>query len=825
MTNSMKSAKCATGLLANIGDEVPLHFTAFHPDYKMVDRPPTPRETLLAARELALRQGIKYVYVGNVDDQQHQSTYCPECQALLIERNWYELGEYRLHGSRCGDCGYQIAGRFDSQPGSWGRRRQPVKISDYVTESTGWTDAPSSTEGAPMQSEQTVTKTLAAAPWTEPAPLEQRAIHDAASEIVASLVQRRTTMYSQVPLGDLSNQPVLGCYVSLKRRARLRPCCGTIGGEQPLSSALITAATRTATEDVRLPPISPTELETLDLETWVLVGLRRVSAAGDARINEVEVGRHGLKIHRGHSAGLLLPGVATDHGFSSEEFLRQVCLKAGLPSSAWREDDAELFTFEGTVTRAPIAEAAIARGVREPVVPFDHVQLRQLRSLCLQNLVHLLRGSTPTYYVPGAPDGMVHGLALMLPAGEQGPLAVSQIALRSAMPLQSTLFQLVEAMAGQIRAAGTISAETLGGLDVVVLLDPAMHGTAAEPDLRGLVTARRASFVTYRNRSACMFDPDLSAQQLSRTTIEELSVASAELASVYSFEARSTGQRWRIVNRPRPTRGKEVRPPAVAGSFYPADPQALAKQVADCLAVPNVTKDRWPAAMVPHAGMMYSGKVAANVLARIEFPDTILIIGPKHTRQGADFAVAPHRTWALPGTEMQSDMKFARRLAAQVPGWELDASAHEREHGIEVELPFIAQLAPESAVVGVALGSATFEQCQAFSTALCDVLSDWPSDVLLLISSDMNHFATDLENRRLDELAMQAIETRDPQRVYQVVREHGISMCGLVPCCTVMDVLRMRGQLKTAERVAYATSADASGDTSRVVGYAGMLFG
>ncbi|MCA9220039.1 MAG: AmmeMemoRadiSam system radical SAM enzyme, partial [Planctomycetales bacterium] len=109
-------------VVEHVGDEVPLHFSAFHPDFRMRDRGPTPHQTLLAARETARRQGVKYVYVGNVDDQRHQSTYCPACGQVVIERNWYELGQYHLQGSRCRHCGHEIAGRFADRPGDWGRK-------------------------------------------------------------------------------------------------------------------------------------------------------------------------------------------------------------------------------------------------------------------------------------------------------------------------------------------------------------------------------------------------------------------------------------------------------------------------------------------------------------------------------------------------------------------------------------------------------------------------------------------------------------------------------------------------------------------------------
>ena len=115
-------------LLANVGDEVPVHFTAFHPDFRLKDRPPTPHETLIAAREVALATGLKYAYTGNVVDPWRQSTNCPGCGGLVIGRDWHAVTAYRLKGDRCGGCGHRVAGRFDEAQGRWGRRRVPVVL-------------------------------------------------------------------------------------------------------------------------------------------------------------------------------------------------------------------------------------------------------------------------------------------------------------------------------------------------------------------------------------------------------------------------------------------------------------------------------------------------------------------------------------------------------------------------------------------------------------------------------------------------------------------------------------------------------------------------
>jgi pyruvate formate lyase activating enzyme len=108
---------------------VPLHFTAFHPDYKLTDVAPTPSATLTRARDIARRQGLRYVYTGNVHDREGGTTFCPGCRAPVIERDWYRLISWNLRAGRCISCGHAIAGVFEDRPGTWGARRQPVRIS------------------------------------------------------------------------------------------------------------------------------------------------------------------------------------------------------------------------------------------------------------------------------------------------------------------------------------------------------------------------------------------------------------------------------------------------------------------------------------------------------------------------------------------------------------------------------------------------------------------------------------------------------------------------------------------------------------------------
>lgn len=820
-------------LLDAVGPDVPLHFSAFHPDFRMRDKPRTPPETLQAARQIALRQGIRYAYTGNVDDVAHQSTYCPDCRQLVIERNWYDLGAYHLQGSRCGHCGGQIAGRFADRPGDWGRKRLPVRIAQFAA------PAP-----APRGPEQEVVAMTNSPPTIQPGPTlssnnvatnpelddrQQRAILRAACEVVAAGVRRKQPELSESELAGAAQQPVMGAFVTLRRAGQLRACCGTLGQPMPLKQAVQHAALRTATEDTRFPDILPTELPHMHVDVTLLYAFQPVTARGRDRISEIEIGRHGLQIERGQHRGLLLPSVPIEWQWDVETFLQQVCRKAGLPTTAWMEDDTRLLKFEGRLIEGDFCDdvAQMADTGRKPR-RFSPAELAELAEQCRRNVLALVRGATPNYYLPGCPDGSVELVCITIGGPTiETPMQLSQMSLRPGVPLQATLFQLAEAAARALQQrSAPAAAEPQITLDLTILTDPEMHGTLGQPDLTGIDAARDAVLVIEQNKTAWHFDPELSVQQLLETAADAARLDDPSTASVFSLTTMSTQTAGSMSNVPRPAPGPQIRPAAVAGMFYPDDPQQLETMIQGLLSNGDIQPAAWPAVMVPHAGLVYSGRLAAETLKHVKIPKTVIVIGPKHTRLGVNWAVAPHDQWQIPGGFVQADAALAKRLAEAIPGLELDAAAHQREHAIEVELPLLARLAPEARVVGIAIGAADLNACRQFATGLAAVLRQLADPPLLVISSDMNHFANDAENRRLDEIALKAIETLDPAEVFAtVVERHQISMCGVRPCVIVMETLRQLGQLQSARRVGYATSADVSGDRQRVVGYAGMLLG
>ncbi|MCG8652190.1 MAG: AmmeMemoRadiSam system radical SAM enzyme, partial [Pirellulales bacterium] len=474
-------------VLETVGEDVPVHFTAFHPDFRMTDRPRTSHQTLIAAYDLARAAGLRYVYVGNVHDVQRQSTYCPSCGQLLIQRDWHELGHYGLEGNRCQNCQFEVAGHFETQPGSWGRRRQPIRISQPTSHPQH--------EESPMQ-------TTAQQENLEFNQQERTLIRQAACRVVTEAASGRQPGSVDDLLGELATRPIAGIYVTLKRSDTLRGCCGLQGPPVDLGAAIVDAATRSAREDPRMPPVAPIELPHLTLSVSILGSPRPIAAQGDERIEAVRVGQHGLRIRLGNNAGLLLPVVATERGWNSRQFLDAVCQKAGLPPASWRRDDAVLQIFDGVEFGGPFL-AAPDQSVHESAL-IDGQQLEQLRSWTHNNLMAISSGATPFYYANGVEDGTVSGVIVQIVFDSaRPPLSWMQLTMRDGVPLQATLFQLTQSAAAALESLGNVGSWSvhLGVLSGVV-----HHGNGADVGLEGLDCSRRAMFATEGPRWSAGWD-------------------------------------------------------------------------------------------------------------------------------------------------------------------------------------------------------------------------------------------------------------------------------------------------------------------------------
>jgi len=266
-----------------------------------------------------------------------------------------------------------------------------------------------------------------------------------------------------------------------------------------------------------------------------------------------------------------------------------------------------------------------------------------------------------------------------------------------------------------------------------------------------------------------------------------------------------------------------LRHPAVAGRFYPGNPERLRADVRSYMSAEQPAV-RAIGCIAPHAGYMYSGHVAGAVFARIEVPRRCIVLCPNHTGVGRALAVWSEGAWETPLGEVPVDAGLASELRKRFPLLEEDAAAHRAEHAAEVEIPFLLMRQPELQIVPIALGTGKFEILEELGLAVAEVISRQGEPVLIVASSDMNHYESDAVTRVKDHRAIERILTLDPRGLYDVVTQQDVSMCGFGPAVAMLTAARQLGA-KSAELVRYATSGDVSGDRDMVVGYAGIVVG
>ncbi len=279
-----------------------------------------------------------------------------------------------------------------------------------------------------------------------------------------------------------------------------------------------------------------------------------------------------------------------------------------------------------------------------------------------------------------------------------------------------------------------------------------------------------------------------------------------------------------------------TRPPAVAGLFYDGEARELSRHVerllsrargADAPRSP-VPPDRWRALLLPHAGYVYSGGVAATGISAVEWPGTVLLVGPNHTGLGRAAALSPAEAWRLPTGDVRVSARLTGLLAGESPAIALDAKAHEREHSIEVLLPLVAAARPGIEIACLCLAEhrlpALLEIGRAIARAVRRFEEETGERVAIVVSSDLSHFLPKEENGRQDRRALEALVEGDPSALHErvAVRER-ISMCGVFPATALLEALRSLAPAR-ARVLAHADSADAGGEPSRVVGYAAVLW-
>ncbi len=268
-----------------------------------------------------------------------------------------------------------------------------------------------------------------------------------------------------------------------------------------------------------------------------------------------------------------------------------------------------------------------------------------------------------------------------------------------------------------------------------------------------------------------------------------------------------------------------IRPPAVAGRFYPSDPRELARQV-DQYSRPSAParaeKISALGCLVPHAGYIYSGHVAGAVYSSLQIPARSILLGPRHFPQGEPMAILTEGSWQTPLGDVEIDSALAAELARACPRLREDAVAHEREHSLEVQLPFLQRLAGDFRFVPVVLATDRYPAMEELGRAVAQVVAAHAARVLVIASSDMNHYESDAITRAKDGRAIERILALDPRGLYDTVRNEEISMCGYAATVAMLVAMRELGT-KQAQLVRYATSGDITGERDQVVGYAGII--
>jgi MEMO1 family protein len=266
-----------------------------------------------------------------------------------------------------------------------------------------------------------------------------------------------------------------------------------------------------------------------------------------------------------------------------------------------------------------------------------------------------------------------------------------------------------------------------------------------------------------------------------------------------------------------------IRLPAVAGRFYPDDLDLLRSTVDKFLeSHGEETKIRAIACVVPHAGYMYSGSVAGEVYRRMEIPRRVILLGPRHYPRGAPLAILSDGAWQTPLGMALIDSLLAEKIVRAFPLLREDAVAHREEHSLEVQIPFLQRLAPSFSFVPIVIGPAQWDTLEALGRALASVIAAEREPVLVIASSDMNHYESDTVTRVKDHKAIDQILALEPRKLFDTVHDENISMCGVAAAVTALIAARELGATQ-AELVRYATSGEVNGDLQEVVGYAGLV--
>lgn len=269
--------------------------------------------------------------------------------------------------------------------------------------------------------------------------------------------------------------------------------------------------------------------------------------------------------------------------------------------------------------------------------------------------------------------------------------------------------------------------------------------------------------------------------------------------------------------------GVEVREPVVAGQFYPALPSELKKLIASFIDKEEKKTDSF-GCILPHAGYIYSGRVATLTLSRMNIKERVILLGPNHTGYGKDFSIMTEGLWQTPLGEVGIDTELARGLLDCCRHLKEDKIAHRYEHSLEVELPILQYLGADFKIVPIAFLSDDLEILKEIGQEIGRAIQEnAPKDEIILIaSSDMTHYEPQEEAEKKDRQAIEAILELDADKLMERIRHLDISMCGYAPVIVMLSCAKVLGA-KSGRLINYQTSGNTTGDFASVVGYAGII--
>lgn len=274
-----------------------------------------------------------------------------------------------------------------------------------------------------------------------------------------------------------------------------------------------------------------------------------------------------------------------------------------------------------------------------------------------------------------------------------------------------------------------------------------------------------------------------------------------------------------------------VRSAAVAGSFYPADAGELKRLIEECFVSsplgPMGAHSPSPSllgGMVPHAGYVYSGPCAAHLYAKLE-KDTrlVVLLGVNHRSRGARAALSPAEFWEMPLGQVPIDREWSARLKSEIDFLTEDDRPHLEEHSLEVQLPFLQSTLGEFSLLPISISHLTLEECRRLGEAMARVYEAEKASgekILMLASSDLNHYRSPKETERLDRMALEKVLALDPAGLLETVEENDISMCGVIPTAVFLFAANALGA-KRAQLLKHCHSGDTA-PMREVVGYASV---